>query len=156
MGWILCVKLLSGDWGITWLSRHQQLFRQFWLGTVRHHVITWANVDPYLWRHYAIMNKWWIRDVCIFVKSTLALTNEHIYENFCRYIVLYYYIKWSRMSVIAFQMVKNPISIWKLTQAYCFILLHKNHRKLDLLYELVKLIRKDTSLFLHYWPVWFP
>ena len=45
------MKFLSGEYN-TSLVISQQWFRQ-WLGAVKQQAITWANVDPDLWRHMA-------------------------------------------------------------------------------------------------------
>ena len=46
------VKLSPGDCYWTSLMVSQHWFR-YWLGAVRHHAITWANIDPDLCHHMA-------------------------------------------------------------------------------------------------------
>ena len=52
--WALPVKLVLGEWHSTPLIIGQHWFRK-WLGAVNQESITWASVDPDLWRHYAAM-----------------------------------------------------------------------------------------------------
>ena len=48
------MKFLSGEYHNTSLIISQHWLRQ-WLGAVKQQAITWANVDPDLWRHMALL-----------------------------------------------------------------------------------------------------
>ena len=52
--WAWNVKLLADECHRTSLMRSQYRFR-WWLGAVRQQAITWANVDPYLRCHMALL-----------------------------------------------------------------------------------------------------
>ena len=49
---VFSLKFLSGEYHNTSLIISQHWLRQ-WLGAARQQTITWANVDPDLWRHMA-------------------------------------------------------------------------------------------------------
>ena len=47
-------KLVLGEYHITSLMRSQHCFRYF-RDSMRYHAITWANVDPEIWRHVTLL-----------------------------------------------------------------------------------------------------